>query len=119
MTATTTLDVEALARAIESRDAAGQLAAYSPEAELVLIDSDNPPSRPRIVHGTDALNTYLQDVCDRDMAHEVRAVVADDERIAFEVACRYPDGTRVLCLCIADVSGGRITRQHQVQAWDS
>jgi len=118
MTTTTTLDVTALARAIESRDAAGQLAAYAPDAELTLVDHDNPPSRPRILRGPDAIGAHLNDVCARDMTHQVRATVADAGRVAFQVACRYGDGTEVLCLCIADVEGGRIVRQHTVQAWD-
>jgi ketosteroid isomerase-like protein len=119
MTATTTFDVATLAGAIESRDASGQTAVYSPDAELVLIDHDNPPSRPRTLRGTAAIGEHLADVCARDMTHEVRATVADGNRIAFEVACRYGDGTQVLCLCVAEVRDGRITRQHQVQAWDN
>ena len=119
MTTMKTLDVTSLARAIETRDAAGQLAVYGPDAELTLVDHDNPPSRPRVLRGTDEIGAHLADVCARDMTHEVRATVADSGRIAFQVACRYGDGTQVLCLCVADVEDGRITRQQTVQAWDS
>jgi hypothetical protein len=119
MTTTKTLDVTSLARAIETRDAAGQLAVYGPDAELTLVDHDNPPSRPRVLRGTDEIGAHLADVCAREMTHEVRATVADSGRIAFQVACRYGDGNQVLCLCVADVEDGRITRQQTVQAWDS
>jgi len=119
MTTTSTLDVNALTRAIEARDADGQLAAYAPDAELTVVDAVNSPSRPKVLRGTSEIGEHLVDTCRRDMTHEVRSSVADAQRIAMEVACRYPDGTQVLCLCIADVTEGRFVRQHTVQAWDS
>jgi len=119
MTATNTLDVAALTRAIESRDAAGQLAVYAPDAELVLVDALNPPSHPNVIRGADAIGAHLSDVCERDMTHQVRGIVTDPGHIAFEVGCRYSDGTQVLCMCQAELEDGRIVRQHTVQAWDS
>jgi ketosteroid isomerase-like protein len=119
MTATRTLDVTTLSAAIEARDAQGQLAAYAPDAELTIVDAANPPSRPRVLRGHDEIGPYLADVCARDMTHEVRTTVVTGERLAVEVACRYADGTRVLCLCVAELAGGRIARQRTVQAWDS
>jgi ketosteroid isomerase-like protein len=116
---TTTFDLTALTAAIESRDADAQLGFYAPNAELVLVDRDNPPSRPRTITGTDQLRTHLTDVCQRDMTHSVRAAIVDGDHIAAEVACAYPDGTRVLCMCVAELHDGRIVRQHQVQAWDA
>jgi hypothetical protein len=32
--------------------------------------------------------------------------------------CRYPNGTRVLCLAVLDLKDGLITRQSGVQPWD-
>ena len=40
------------------------------------------------------------------------------KRFAIEVACRYPDGTNVLCVAISELSDGRIAAQRIVQAWD-
>ena len=119
MTSTLTFDTAALARAIESRDAAGQLASYHPDAVLTVADHLNPPSRPRIVRGTSSLRAYLDEVCGRDMVHSVQTSIATADHIAFEVACAYPDGTRVQCLCIAGVTDGKIAWQHQVQTWDT
>lgn len=119
MTSTVTFDIIALSRAVEARDAAAQLASYLPDASVTLIDQDNPPSRPRTLSGSAAIREYLTDVCDRDMTHEVRNAVSGEDRIAFEVACAYPDGTRVLCMCVAGVTDGKIAWHHQVQAWDS
>ena len=119
MTTTTTFDVAALTAALEGRDAAGQLACYLPDAQIVIIDHDNPPSRPRTMTGTDAIREYLNDICDRDMTHQVRAALVTPDRISFELACSYPDGTRVTCMCIAGIADGRIAWHHQVQAWDN
>lgn len=115
---TTTFDLDTLTAAIEARDAEGQLAFYVPDAELVLVDRDNPPSSPRVVTSTTQVRAFLTDVASREMTHSVRAAVADDEHVALEVSCVYPDGTRVLCVCIGELRDGRIARQHQVQAWD-
>ena len=119
MSTTTVLDITALTQAIETRDAQAQLATYAPDAELVLIDAVNSPSHPRVLRGREEIGDHLAEVCGRDMTHEVRASVADEQRVALEVACRYPDGMQVRCLCIADVVDGLIVRQRTVQAWDA
>jgi len=119
MTTTATFDAAALTTALETRDAEAQLAVYTSDAELTIVDRDNPPSRPRSIKGTDALRDYILDFTSREMTHKVRATVVSADRIAFELACQYPDGTRVLCMCIAGVVDGRIAWQHQVQAWDA
>ena len=53
-TTPTTFDVAGLVTALESRDADAQLAAYRPDAQLTIVDRDNPPSMPRTITGTDA-----------------------------------------------------------------
>jgi SnoaL-like domain len=118
MTTTTTLDTTALITAIERRDHEGQLAVYAPDAELVVVDHDNPPARPRVLHGRDDIGRYLADVCGRDMTHAVRTASVAGDRLTLEVACRYPDGTNVACLSVAGLQGGQIIWQRLVQAWD-
>lgn len=118
MTSTVSLDVAALVRAIEARDAEAQLRAYSSDAELTVVDENNPPSAPLVVQGADQLRIHFTDVTERDMTHEVRTAVATDDHIALEVACRYPDGTRVLCMCVGAIADGQIAWARQVQSWD-
>jgi hypothetical protein len=117
-TTTATFDTAALTTAIETRDAGGQLAAYAADAELTVVDHDNPPTRPRVLHGAAAISEYLSDVCARDMTHQVRTAVLAGDRLTVEVACRYPDGTTVACLSVAGIEAGRITWQRLLQAWD-
>src|SRR3954453_6193115 len=101
---------------IESRDAAGQLAAFTQDATLEVIDHEHPPSNPTRLQGA-TLRDYVADVCGRDMTHQVRSSTLSSERFAIEVACRYADGTNVLCVAISELSDGRIAAQRIVQAW--
>ncbi|MEA2443475.1 MAG: hypothetical protein QOJ12_767 [Thermoleophilales bacterium] len=115
---TSSFDSAALKRAIEERDASGQLAAYADDARIEVVDKENPPSRPLVFSGREAIREYLEDVTSRDMSHEVSAIVVDGEHGAATVDCRYPDGTKVLCMCTMELRDGQITSQRGVQAWD-
>jgi hypothetical protein len=53
------------------------------------------------------------------MKHELEKVVVGDDSIAYQVACRYDDGTKVLAAVVCDISEeGKIARETVVQAWD-
>lgn len=111
-------DVEKLRRAIESRDAAGQVALYAPDAEIVLVDKEHTPSNPVRVQGTEAIRAMIEDVTARDMTHEVTHAVAGPAGVAYTLRCRYPDGTRVQVAALLETRDGLIVRQEGVQAWD-
>src|SRR4051794_37948843 len=113
------LDLAALRRAVEQRDAAAQAANYAPDAVIEAIDHEHPPSRPRVISGREAIAAHLAEVCARDMSHRVLTATGDAAHLAYQVACVYPDGTRVLCSTIADLRDGRIVAERLVQAWDS
>jgi hypothetical protein len=119
MSTHTGLDLTALRRAVEDRDAAAQAANYAHDAVIESIDHEHPPSRPRVISGREAITAHLADVCARDLRHRVVAAIADDTTLAYQVACVYPDGTRVLCSTIAALRDGRIVSERLVQAWDS
>lgn len=114
----TTFDLQRLARAIEERDAAGQLELYADDAEVTLVDRETPPGSPRVLHGKGEVRTWIEDVCGRDMTHHVGDQVLGEDRVAFTQACRYPDGAKVLCATVADLRDGKIARQVAVAAWD-
>jgi ketosteroid isomerase-like protein len=118
-TAPVAFDLAALSRAIEERDAASQLALYADDAEVRLVDQDNPPSAPRILRGKPAIAAWIQDVSARDMTHRVERTVVQGDRAAFTESCRYPDGTAVLCSAVLDLDQGLIVREVGLQAWDS
>ena len=110
--------VAGLRRAIEGRKANALAALYAEDAVVQVIDRDNPPSKPRNLQGRSAITAYFEDVCGRDMTHKVESGLAVGNRLAFTQSCAYPDGTKVFCSAMADLKGGKISRQVVVQAWD-
>ena len=95
------------------------LSLYSDSAEVTEVDKSNPPNAPRVFRGKEAIGEHLREVCARDMTHHLERPVATEDRLAFTEACRYPDGTQVLCMATADLDGaGKIARQVAVTAWD-
>jgi ketosteroid isomerase-like protein len=119
MSATTQqFDLDALRRAIESRDAAAQVAMFADDAEIVTVDKQHPPSNPLRAQGIDAIRALIEDVCARDMTHELTRTVSGPDGAAFVLQCRYPDGTRVFCATLLELRDGKIVRQEGAQAWD-
>ena len=108
-----------LRRAVENRDAASLKAFYADDAVLTIIDTDNPPSRPRTIAGASDIGAYLDDVYSRDMRHTIDSGVVDGKQLAFMESCLYDDGTRVVASCMAELGPKGIVRQTIVQAWDS
>jgi ketosteroid isomerase-like protein len=108
----------AIKQAIESRDGPMLTGFYCDDAQVKIVDRNNPPSRPREVKGKAAIGAFWNDICSRAMTHQVDLCVAEGDRLAFSQACTYPDGARVLCLAICELKGGKIARQTLVQAWD-
>jgi hypothetical protein len=52
------------------------------------------------------------------MTHHVEDEVIGEGRIAYNEACEYPDGTRVLDATMLEWQDGKIVRQTIVEAWD-
>ncbi len=118
MPTTTTFDLEKFTRAIEERDSRTQLAMYAPGAKVTLADRVSQPGAPRVLTGQEEIQRWVEDVCGRDMSHAVGHAVRDESGAAFTEACRYPDGTNVLCATVLEIEDGLIVRQTGVQAWD-
>lgn len=118
MLQTKAVDGAAIKKAIEGRDGRMLASFYADDAVVRVIDRNNPPSKPREIHGKQAIATFWDDICSRAMTHKVDVTIAEGDRLAFTQACAYPDGTRVFCAAILDLSGDRIARQTVVQAWD-
>jgi len=112
------LDFEELRRAIEQSDAESLMSFYADDAEMYSINRNATPSSPEVLRGKEAIAEYLRDVCGREMTHRVENEVVGQDRIAFNEACEYPDGIRVLAAATLDVRDGQIVRQVNVEAWD-
>jgi ketosteroid isomerase-like protein len=113
-----TFDLSRFCAAAEGRDAETQVSMYAPDAVVTIADRINQPGAPQVLRGRGEIAGWLQDVCGREMTHQVTQSVGDATGAAFSEACRYPDGTNVLCATVLRLSGGQITGQTVVQAWD-
>jgi SnoaL-like protein len=112
------LDLEAFRRAAEGRDPEAMLSLYADDAEYVRVDRNSTPSSPMALRGKEEVGEYLRDVFSRDMTHRIENEVVGEERAAFNWACEYPDGTKVLAGETVELRDGKIVRQVSIQAWD-
>jgi hypothetical protein len=118
LSTTTTFDLDRFARAAEERDAATQLSMYAPDATVTIADKVSQPSSPRLLGTHEDIKAWLEDTYGRDVTHSVRHRVKDADGAAYIQACRYPDGTDVLCATVIELDGGHISGQTVVQVWD-
>src|SRR5215210_3765342 len=94
------------------------LSLYADDAEVRIVNRYTTPSSPRELHGKEEIAEFLRDVCGRAMTHRIENEVVGEGRVAFNEACEYPDGTKVLCAATLEVQDGKIYRQVNVEAWD-
>jgi SnoaL-like domain len=118
MSTTTTFDLDRFTRAAEERDAATQLSMYGPSAKVTIADKVSQPGSPRMLRTREDIKAWLEDMYGRDMSHSVRHRVLDETGAAYTQACRYPDGTNVLCATVIELEDGLIADQTVVQVWD-
>ena len=114
----TGLDFEVLRRGIEGSNAEALIGLYADDAEMITVNKNTTPSSPRVLSGKEEIAGFLRDVCEREMAHRVEDEVVGESRIAFNEACEYPDGLKVLTATTLEVRDGKISRQVNVEAWD-
>ena len=114
----TDLDFEAMRRAIEGLDADALVALYADDAEMRTVNRYTTPSSPKVLRGKQEIAEHLRDVCGRAMTHHIENEVVGGDRVAFNEACEYEDGTKVLAAITLDVRDGKISRQTNVEAWD-
>src|SRR4028119_374755 len=112
------LDFEDLRRAQEQRDLDAMLDLYAEDAEIRIVNGNTPPSSPYVLRGKEEIAEYLRDVFSREMSHSIANEIVGDDRLAYNVACEYPDGTRVLASENLEMREGKVVRQMEVVAWD-
>lgn len=113
-----TFDLARFARAAEERDAATQLSMYGPDATVTIVDKITQPGSPRVLRTHDEIKRFLEDTYGRDVTHTVEHRVSDEGGAAYTQACRYPDGTNVLCATVIALEASQIADQTVVQVWD-
>ena len=118
MSTTTTFDLDRFTSAAEERDAATQPSMYGPDAVVTIANKVSQPGSPRVLRTHEEIKDWLEDMYGRDMTHKVQHTVSDENGAAYTQACRYPDGTNVLCATVIELDGGVITGQTVLETWD-
>jgi hypothetical protein len=114
----TTFDLDRFTQAAEERDAATQLSMYRADAVVAINNKISQPGAPRVLRGREEIRAWLDDMYARDMTHKVQHRVHDETGAAYTQACRYPDGTNVLCATVIELDGGVISGQTVLETWD-
>ena len=114
----TTFDLDRFARAAEARDAATQLSMYGPDAVVTINNKTSQPGTPRVLRTREEIKAWLEDTYARDMTHSVKHRVLDDTGAAYTQACRYRDGTNVICATVIELEDGVISGQTVLEVWD-
>jgi hypothetical protein len=117
-TTSASFDLERFARAAEERDASTQLSMYGADATVTITNKKSQPAAPRVLRGRDDIKDWLEDTYGRDMTHKVQHRVKDETGVAYTQACRYSDGTNVLCATVIELDGGLISQQTILEVWD-
>jgi hypothetical protein len=118
MSTITSFDLDRFTRAAEERDASTQLSMYGPDVVVTITDKISQPGSPRELRTREEIRAWLEDMYARDMTHSVKHRVLDATGAAYTQACRYPDGTNVLCATVIELEGGVIAGQTVIQVWD-
>ena len=114
----TTFDLDRFAQAAETRDAATQLSMYGPDAVVTINNKISQPGAPRVLRTREEIKAWLEDMYAREMTHVVKHRVLDETGAAYTQACRYPDGTNVLCATVIELEDGVIAGQTVLEVWD-
>ena len=115
---TSMFDFESMRRAIEQLDADLLTSLYADDAQMHIVNRYSTPSSPRELRGKEEIAEHLKDVCGRAITHRVENEVMGEDRVAFNEACEYPDGNRVLAAMTLEVHNGKVVRQVSVEAWE-
>ena len=72
----------------------------------------------RVLRTREEIQAWLEDTVARDMTHKVQHRVHDETGAAYTQACRYPDGTNVICATVLELHDGVICAQTVLEVWD-
>jgi SnoaL-like protein len=111
-------DLHAFSRALEQHDINYQLAHYAPDADIRIVDPDNPPAAPRTLKGKQAIHAWMVDSITHDLGLHVTHLVDGGDRVAFTERSHYSDGTQALTTSTAELEQGLITAQHTILVWE-
>ena len=110
--------LESIRSGYSHRDAAQLAGAYADDAEYIIVNRNNPPKKRLVLRGREAIRRMFEDLCAREMTHQLAQTMVGEDSIAFSTLCQYPDGCQVVALNMATLKDGLIVREFSVDCWD-
>ena len=111
MSTQTKFDVDGLSYAVGARDARYQLALYADDAEVEIVDADDPTVPLRVLRGKSEIREWLDSMSSGAVRYQVIDAEAHQHDLRFTEECLYPDGTDLRYECQAELYRGQITRE--------
>ena len=111
-------DFHAFKRAFEEMDVGAWAGFYADDAEWIEYKHSYPPRSPRRIEGRRKIMDFLTKIREGKVQLAISDEIVGPDRAAFCLWVRLPDGRRIIEHVIIHYTGGRITRQVDVEAWD-
>lgn len=103
-------DIDGFRRAIESGDARYQLALYADDAELNVVDPDDPFATPHVLHGKPAIGSWIEQLHARSTGLRVVDLRSMPDRVELTEEVDGRDGSHVAYGYSAEVRRGQLVR---------
>ena len=111
-------DFAAFRRADEAKDVEPWLGFYAEGAVWIEYRHKDPPSRPNRMEGRAAIGAFLRQVATWPITLRIEDGFVAGDRAAFRSWVGLPDGRRIVEHAMLELSGGKVLRQVEVEAWD-
>jgi len=116
---TAEFDFPAFKRAFTTQDVAAWAGFFAADGQWIEYRHANPPSSPSVLAGRDDIARKLERVKASNVRLEIEDEVIGPGRAAFRVWVHLPGGRRIVEQVYIYFAGGLITRQVDVEAWDT
>ncbi|MFL6623979.1 MAG: nuclear transport factor 2 family protein [Sulfurifustis sp.] len=110
--------LDTIRKGYKNRDPSMLVSVYAEDVEYTVVNRNNPPSKRLVLRGRAAMQRMFEDLCAREMTHDVIRTSAGDNSISYLTLCRYPDGCQVVSITMATLRNGRIVNEFSVDCWD-
>jgi hypothetical protein len=110
------LDFEALRLGIERCDPDLILGFYAEDADLSIVNADDPQRSPFELRGRAEIAKHLRATFGPETSHRIAREVVGDDRVTFWETCEYLDGSPLWVETTLEVRDGKIVRQVDVVA---
>ena len=113
------LDFEAIRRAVEDLDAELLASTYAEDVEASFVGPGAPPNSPYEQGGKQKIIETHRRVFKEKPRQRIENEVIGEDRVAFTVPAVYPDGKHELCAVFLDLNDdGKVIRQTIIQVRD-